>query len=126
MKRIEAYQTSDGKGFLGKPEAQSHEDRLRYKTKVEEIENYLYNLLGIEPPNKDEDGEGQEERLCDILKEGSVSDLCNGLIAEAAELGGIGEIVDFIIDIATISDGALLKTAQYAKEIISEQKKEVE
>ena len=115
MKKIEAYQTKDGKKFLKKQEAKNHENRLRYKANAEKIKKYLYNLLGIEVLDNDEDGESAEEQFRDMLVTQSKSNL-SGFIDEVADMG-IGEMIDAIIDIATISDGALLKTAQYVREI---------
>lgn len=120
MKKIEAYQASDGKKFLIKPEALRHEEKIKYKAKIKEIGNYLYDLLGINGIKDDED---KEDQLCNILKEAAESDICYGIISEAIELGGLGEIIDLIADFAMISDGALLKTAQYAREIIQKGKK---
>ena len=117
MKKIEAYQASDGKRFLKKSDAQNHEDRLNYRSKIKEVENYLYNLLGIEWPNPpEEDGNTPEELLSDMLIDEGIS----GLFDEAVELE---VIIELIIDIATILDGALLKTAQYAKDITTLDKK---
>jgi len=112
MKEIKAYQASDGTKFLREQEAEVHEDRLRCKAKVEEIENYLFDLLGIKGLS-DTDGESREGQLAAMLigEEGT-----SGLWEDAIELEIITEL---IIDVATIFDGALLKTAQYAKKIIS-------
>ena len=112
MKKIEAYQISDGRKFFKKEEAQRHEERLRYKAQVEKVEIYLYDLLGIEDKDPAEDGEGPEEQLSDMLMGKGIS----GVLEDARDQG---EIVELIIDIATIFDGALLKTAQYAKVISS-------
>lgn len=113
MKKVEAYQTSDGEKFLKEPEAQKHEDWLRCKAKTKEIEDYLFKLLGIEYVEhleNDEDADGQEEQLANMLKDQGISSLWD----DAVELEVIMEL---IIDVATILDGALLKTAQYAKKI---------
>lgn len=116
MKKIEAYQTSDGMKFLKKPEAQSHEDRLRYESKVQQIETYLYMILGIENQDPLEDGESPEDQLSDMFMNKGIS----GVLEDAIDLG---DIVRLVIDVATVLDGALLKAAQYAKEITALNKK---
>lgn len=112
MKKIEAYQTTDGKKFLKALDAQDHENRLRYKAKVRDIEDYLATLLGIEILKTGEDREDLESQLSNILMDKGIS----GLLEDAIELE---VIIELIIDVATILDGALLKTAQYAREITS-------
>ena len=121
MKKIEAYQTSDGTKFLKKSDAKSHENKLKYKAKVEDITDYLYGLLGIKDMNNGDDGEDAEEQFCEIL-DGEVKHSLSTLVDDLRELS-TKEIIDFIIDIATIADGAILKTAQYAKEIASPKKR---
>lgn len=115
MKKVEAYQTSDGKKFLKKSAAESHEDRLRYKSKVGNIRDYLYRLLGIKDAENLLD-DSAEEQLSTMLMGKGIS----GIWEEAIELD---VIIELITDIATIADGALLKAAQYAKEITSPGKK---
>jgi len=117
MKKIEAYQTSDSKKFFKEKEAQKHEDGLGYKANIEKIQNYLFALLKIEKLGNDEDGEDQEEQLSNMLMDEGVS----GLWDDAIELD---LVIELIIDVVTILDGALLKTAQYAKKITSQKKKE--
>lgn len=75
MKKVEAYQTSDGRKFLTEPEARRHEEEIRYRAKRREIEDYLYDLLGITGVK---DGEDREDQLCNMLVEESRSDLCHG------------------------------------------------
>jgi len=113
MKKIEAYQTSDGKPFFKELDAQKHEDRLKLESNVEEIRNYLFNLLGIEDLSEEEDGENQGEQLSNMLMDEGIS----GLFEDTIELE---VIIELIVDIATILNGALLKTAQYAKEITAQ------
>lgn len=115
VKKIEAYQTSDGKKFTEKDKAQIHEDRLRYKLKTEYIEHYLFNLLGIEKLSDDEDGEDQGEQLSNMLMDEGISGFWNNA-------GELDAIIELIVDIATIHNGALLKTALYAKRVTSSSK----
>jgi len=112
VKQITAYQTGDGRKFFEESEAQNHEDRLKYKANRRKIENYLLNLLGIENLGIDEyeDGESPEEQLSTMIEREGIS----GLWEDALELE---VVVELIIDIATILDGALLKTAQHARRI---------
>ena len=114
MKKVEAYQTSDGEKFFKKEAAESHEKRLIYKSKAEEIETYLYNLLGIKAQDPLDGGDGPEEQLYDILE----NECTSHIWADC----GIEGIIELILDMATIADGALLKTAQYAKKITASNK----
>lgn len=122
MKRIEAYQTSDGKKFIDKLKAERHEERLGYEAKVRDIENHLFDLLEIKKTGVNEDVDNRDGQLATMLMdEGNdlsllYQHLCNvcNLFEDDIDLEAI---IELIIDIATISDGVLLKTAQYAKEI---------
>lgn len=113
MKKVEAYQTNDGKTFLKKSAARSHENRLRYESKVKEIETYLFDLLEIKKLDNNGDIiDDRDEQLSDMLMDKGIS----SLLESAEDANGIAKLM---IDVATILDGALLKTAQYAKEITS-------
>jgi len=106
LKKIEAYVTSDGKKFFEKPKAKNHEEWLKYQAKKDEIKDYLLNLLGITPNPDDEiDWDGWK-----VLTQ------CRSRLSEDTEMD---DIVEIIIDMITIADGAMLKTAEYAKGILS-------
>ena len=107
MEKIEAYQTSDGKKFFEEKRAKSHEINLKYRENGEKIKNYLFNLVGIERLDFSEDGETREDGFYDMID----SEPFGSLIQEYG-------IVEFINSMITFSDGALLKTAEYAKKII--------
>ena len=123
MEVVYAYQASDGKKFFKKGEAKAHEDRLKCKSKVEEIEKYLCDILGIRYLSVWEDSENIDEQLFNILEGQSKSSLSDFI--DAIQDLGIEEIVNLIIDLATIANGALLKTAQYARKITTPNKKGV-
>lgn len=119
MKKIEAYQTSDGKKFLNESEAQSYENRLTCESKVEKIETYLYNLLGINILDPLENGGGTEEQLSNMFVDKGISGLWEDVIEEEA-------LIELIIDIATMFNGALLKAARYARETCDSDKDNLE
>jgi len=110
LKKIEAYVTSDGKKFFEKPKAKNHEEWLKYQAKKDEIKDYLLNLLGI-TPNPDDEIEEEDWELRE-----KVLDQCRSRLSEDTEMD---DIVEIIIDMITIADGAMLKTAEYAKGILS-------
>jgi hypothetical protein len=111
MKKIEAYQISDGRKYFSKEEAQRNEDKLRYRAQVKKVETYLYDLLGIEDKEVGEDGDGPEEQLYDMLvEERGISDLLGNALED-------GAVIELIIDMATVLDGALLKATQYARRV---------
>jgi hypothetical protein len=107
MKKIEAYQTSDKKKFFEEERAKDHEINLKYRENGEKIKNYLFNLVGIERLDFNEYGETREDGFYDMIEEEPLG----------PSIGEYG-IVEFIVSIITFSDGALLKTAEYAKEMI--------
>ena len=104
MEKIEAYQTSDGKKFFKEEQAKNHEIQLKYRENKEKIEDHLFDLVGIETF----DLSGIKEDKFYKMIEGE---------SFGYNLEEVG-IAEFIIDMITFLDGALLKTAEYAKEMI--------
>ena len=104
MEKIEAYQTSDGKKFFKEEQAKNHEIQLKYRENKEKIEDHLFDLVGIETFDLSE------------VKEDKFYKMIEGepFRYNLEEVG----ITEFIIDMITFLDGALLKTAEYAKEMI--------
>jgi len=104
IKKIEAFQTSDGKKFFDEQKARDHREWLKYKARKEDVEHYLLSLLKTKDIDDNKDG-----FYIMMSKE------CKSTILQDME---IEEAVEMIFDIATVLDGALLKTAQYIKEAV--------
>jgi len=104
IKKIEAYQTSDGKKFFDEQKARNHREWLKYKVKKEDVKHYLLGLL------KMKDLDDGQDKLYNMM-----SEECRSVALQEMELE---EISEMIFDIATVLDGALLKTAQYMKEVV--------
>ena len=118
LKEIKAYVTSDDKKFFEKPEAQMHEDWLKYQTKKVKIKNYLLGLLGgIKSDPEDGDEEDYQFSALNHLRYiEKVSSQCRS--ASFLREMDIEDLVEIIMDITTAVDGTLLKTIKYAEEIL--------
>jgi len=109
VKSIEAFETSDGSKFFEKIPAERQQTRVDFLERKKSIQNYLFDLMGIEDCEKGEDGPDRTEEFYNIVEsEGLGLEFC---------LEKMG-IVELITDLVTFRDGALLKTAEYAKELL--------
>ena len=110
VKSIEAFETSDGSKFFEKIPAERQQTRVDFLERKESIRNHLFDLLGIVHKNDTKDFDSREERFYQMMDESDAFDN-GGLMLNMG-------VVEIIIDLVTFKNGAILKTAEYAKELL--------
>ena len=110
VKSIEAFETSDGSKFFEKIPAERQQTRVDFLEKKESIKNHLYDLLGIVHENDTKNFDSREEKFYQMMDESDTFDN-GGLMLNVG-------VVEIIIDLVTFKNGAILKTAEYAKELL--------